>query len=163
MKHVPPDVNPSFPLHFQHGLGQASDAPPLRFSSPAAVTPGIEVRIFRHSSVRLIARDRESVSSLKEGETILPADEVISSACEHSLKHAPAIRRRRQIPSLEDNTMEIAEQVRFDVAQRPIKNRDAIVLLGYSISAIVLLIVIYFGSMSSGTAVADFESMIVFP
>src|ERR1700693_4974374 len=44
MKHVPPDVNPSFPLHFQHGLGQASDAPPLRFSPPAAVTPGIEVR-----------------------------------------------------------------------------------------------------------------------
>jgi hypothetical protein len=59
--------------------------------------------------------------------------------------------------------MEIAEQTRFDVAQRPIKNRDAIVSLGYSISAIVLLIAIYLGSMSSGTAAADFASMIVFP
>jgi len=59
--------------------------------------------------------------------------------------------------------MEIAEQTRFDVAQRPIKNGDAIVLLGYSMSAIVLLIAIYFGSMSSGTAAADFASMIVFP
>jgi hypothetical protein len=75
-----------------------------------------------------------------EGETILSADEVISSACEHRLKHPPAIRHRGQIPSLEDNTMEIAEQTRFDVAQRRVKNRDAIVLLGYSMFAIVLLI-----------------------
>ena len=41
------------------------------------------------------SRSRESVSSLKGGETILPADEVISSACEHSLKHAPASHVRR--------------------------------------------------------------------
>jgi hypothetical protein len=59
--------------------------------------------------------------------------------------------------------MEIAEQTRFDVTLRPIKNRDAIVLLGYSMFAIVLLIAIYIGSMSSGTAAADFASMIVFP
>jgi hypothetical protein len=59
--------------------------------------------------------------------------------------------------------MEIAEQTRFDVSQRQVKNRDAIVLLGYSMFAIVLLIAIYFGSMSSGTAAADFASMIVFP
>ena len=57
--------------------------------------------------------------------------------------------------------MEIAEQARFDVAQRQVKNRDAIVLLGYSMFAIVLLIVIYFASMSS--AAGDFASMIVFP
>ena len=59
--------------------------------------------------------------------------------------------------------MEIAEQTRFDVAQRQVKSRDAIVLLGYSMFAIVLLIAIYIGSMSSGTAAADFASMIVFP
>ena len=59
--------------------------------------------------------------------------------------------------------MEIAGQTGFDVALRPIKNRDAIVLLGYSMFAIVLLIAIYIGSMSSGTAAADFASMIVFP
>ena len=59
--------------------------------------------------------------------------------------------------------MDIAEQIRFDVAQRPVKNRDAIASLGYSMFAIVLLIAIYFGSMSSGTAAADFASMIVFP
>ena len=59
--------------------------------------------------------------------------------------------------------MEIAEQTRFDVAQRRVKNRDAIVLLGYSMFAIVLLIAIYFGSMSSGTAAADLASLIVFP
>ena len=57
--------------------------------------------------------------------------------------------------------MEIAEQSRFGVVRD--KNRDAIVVLGYSMLAIVLLIAIYFGSMSSGTAAADFASMIVFP
>ncbi len=51
--------------------------------------------------------------------------------------------------------MEIAEQTRFDVAQRQVKNRDAIVLLGYSMFAIVFLIEIYFASMSSGTAAGD--------
>jgi len=56
--------------------------------------------------------------------------------------------------------MEIAEQTRFDVAQHQVKNRDAIV---YSMFAIVLLIAIYFASMSSGTAAGDFASMIVFP
>jgi hypothetical protein len=59
--------------------------------------------------------------------------------------------------------MEIAGQTRFDVGQRQVRNRDAIVLLGYSMFAVVLLIAIYFGSMSSGTAAGDFASMIVFP
>ena len=59
--------------------------------------------------------------------------------------------------------MEIAERARFDIVQRRVKNRDAIVLLGYSMFAIVFLIAIYFGSKSSGAAAADFASMIVFP
>jgi hypothetical protein len=59
--------------------------------------------------------------------------------------------------------MEIAEQTRFEITQRQVKNHDAMILLGYSISAIVLLIAIYFGSMSSGTAPSDLASMIVFP
>ena len=59
--------------------------------------------------------------------------------------------------------MEIAEQTRLDVAQRQVRNRDAIVLLGYSMFAIVFLIEVYFASMSSGTAAGDFASMIVFP
>jgi hypothetical protein len=59
--------------------------------------------------------------------------------------------------------MQIAEQTRFDVARGQVKNRDAMLLLGYSMFAIVLLIAIYFGSMSSGTAAGDFASMIVFP
>ena len=59
--------------------------------------------------------------------------------------------------------MEIAEQTRFDVAQRQVKNRDEIVLLGYSMFAIVFLIEIYFASMSSGIAPGDLASMTVFP
>jgi len=59
--------------------------------------------------------------------------------------------------------MEIAGQTRFDIAQRQVKNRNATFLLGYSMFAIVFLIEIYFGSMSSGTAAGDFASMTVFP
>jgi hypothetical protein len=58
--------------------------------------------------------------------------------------------------------MEIAEQTRF-TAQSEVKNHNAMIFLGYSIFAIVLLTAIYFGSMSSGTAPGDFASMIVFP
>ena len=58
--------------------------------------------------------------------------------------------------------MEIAEQIRL-TAQSEVNNQDAMILLGYSIFAIVLLIAIYFGSMSSGTVPGDFASMIVFP
>jgi hypothetical protein len=62
-----------------------------------------------------------------------------------------------------DKTMEIAGQTRFDIAQRQVKNRNATFLLGYSIFASVLLIAIYFGSMSSGIAPGDLASMTVFP
>jgi hypothetical protein len=58
--------------------------------------------------------------------------------------------------------MEIAEQTRF-TAQSEVKNHNAMIFLGYSIFAIVLLTAIYFGSMSSGTAPSDFASMILFP
>jgi hypothetical protein len=44
-----------------------------------------------------------------------------------------------------------------------VKNYDMSILLGYSIFAIVFLVVIYFDSMSPGTAPADFVSMTVFP
>jgi hypothetical protein len=56
--------------------------------------------------------------------------------------------------------MEMAEQF---TAQREVKNHDAMISVGYAIFAIVLLIAIYFGSMSSGTAPGDFASMTVFP
>ena len=58
--------------------------------------------------------------------------------------------------------MRIAEQTLF-TAQSEVKNHNAMIFLGYSIFAIVLLTAIYFGSMSSGTAPGDFASMIFFP
>ena len=61
--------------------------------------------------------------------------------------------------------MEIAEQftVRRQAEDVEVKNYDISILLGYSIFAIVFLIVIYFDSISPGTAAADFASMTVFP
>jgi hypothetical protein len=64
---------------------------------------------------------------------------------------------------LEDKMTEIAEQTRFDVTKREVRNHDATILVGYSILAIVLLIAIYFGSLSAGTAPSDFTSMTAFP
>jgi hypothetical protein len=66
--------------------------------------------------------------------------------------------------------MEIAEQFADqhqikspEVKNSEAKNYDMSILLGYSIFAIVFLVVIYFDSMSPGTAPADFVSMTVFP
>jgi hypothetical protein len=64
--------------------------------------------------------------------------------------------------------MSIAERTDFDATElgatkREVKNHDTTILLGYSIFAIVLLIAIYFDSMSSGTPAGDFVSMTVFP
>jgi hypothetical protein len=59
--------------------------------------------------------------------------------------------------------MKIAEQTRLDVAQRKVRNHDTMLLPSYSIFAIVLLIAIYLGSMSAGTAPDDFATMTVFP
>jgi hypothetical protein len=59
--------------------------------------------------------------------------------------------------------MAIAQQVRLEVASREVKGHDVTILVGYSFFATVLLLGIYFGSMSSGTALGDFASMTVFP
>jgi hypothetical protein len=66
---------------------------------------------------------------------------------------------------LEDDTMEIAEQftAQRQIKNSDVKNYDVAILLGYSIFAIVFLIVVYFDSMSSGTAPGDFASMTLFP
>src|SRR3954453_3117081 len=40
---------------------------------------------------------------------------------------------------LEDNTMGIAEQAHFYIAQRQVKDHDALIVFGYSILAIALL------------------------
>lgn len=59
--------------------------------------------------------------------------------------------------------MEIAQQSRFAPAKPQVQSRDTTILVGYSILAIVFLIAMYFASMSSGTAPADFATMTVFP
>lgn len=59
--------------------------------------------------------------------------------------------------------MEIAQKTRLETARRKISDLDVTILLGYSISAIMLLIGIYLGSMSAGTAPGDFATMTVFP
>jgi hypothetical protein len=59
--------------------------------------------------------------------------------------------------------MEIAQQARLEAAERGVTGHDVTILLGYSFFAIVLLLGIYFGSMSSGTALGDFASMTVLP
>jgi hypothetical protein len=59
--------------------------------------------------------------------------------------------------------MDIARQTRFEPAQREVRKHDISILLGYSAFAILLLIGIYWGSMSAGTAPGDFAWMTVFP
>jgi hypothetical protein len=59
--------------------------------------------------------------------------------------------------------MAIAQQAHLEAASRGAKGHDATILIGYSFFAIVLLLGIYFGSMSSGTALGDFASIAVFP
>jgi hypothetical protein len=58
--------------------------------------------------------------------------------------------------------MAIAEQNSFEIAPND-RNYDFSIQVGYAAFAIVLLIAIYFGSMSSGTAPGDFAMMTVFP
>ncbi len=59
--------------------------------------------------------------------------------------------------------MAVVEQTRFETIQREIRNHHATISFGYSIFAIALLIGIYWGSLSSGTAPGDLASMTVFP
>ena len=59
--------------------------------------------------------------------------------------------------------MAIAKQARLDTIQHTARSHDTAILLGYVIFSIALMIAIYLGSMSSGTAPGDFASMTVFP
>jgi hypothetical protein len=59
--------------------------------------------------------------------------------------------------------MAIVQQAGFETAPRDLKSYDYAILIGYAAFAIVLLIAIYFASMSSGTAPSDFASLTVFP
>jgi hypothetical protein len=58
--------------------------------------------------------------------------------------------------------MAIAQQNSFEIASSE-RNYDLSIQIGYAAFATVLLIAIYFGSMSSGTAPADFAAMTVLP
>lgn len=59
--------------------------------------------------------------------------------------------------------MEIVQRTRFKTAQREVGSHDAAIVLGYAAFAVVLMIAIYLGSLSSGTAPGDFATMTVFP
>jgi hypothetical protein len=59
--------------------------------------------------------------------------------------------------------MEIAERSRFEATQREVRSYDTAIMFAYALLSIMLLIVIYLDSMSSGTASGDFASMVAFP
>jgi hypothetical protein len=73
------------------------------------------------------------------------------------------VRTLNRKENIGDKTMGIAQQTRFETTQREVRNHDAMILAGYSVFAILLIIGLYLGSMSPGTAPGDFASMIVFP
>ena len=57
--------------------------------------------------------------------------------------------------------MAIAEQNHF-VAEK-VRDRDASIMLGYLIVSVIFLVALYSASMSAGTALGDFASMVAFP
>jgi hypothetical protein len=59
--------------------------------------------------------------------------------------------------------MEIVQSTQFITAQREVRSHDVPIIFGYAAFAIVLLIAIYLGSLSSGTGPGDFATMTVFP
>ena len=59
--------------------------------------------------------------------------------------------------------MAIVQQTGFETSQSDLKSYDSTILVGYAAFAIVLLIAIYFDSMSSGMATNEFATMTVFP
>jgi hypothetical protein len=59
--------------------------------------------------------------------------------------------------------MAIAQQNGFEIASGGLENYDVRIQVGYAAFAILLLIAIYFGSASSGTAPGDLAVMTVFP
>jgi hypothetical protein len=70
---------------------------------------------------------------------------------------------RDRIGHIGDKQMQIAQQTRFETAQREVRSHDVMILLGYTAFAILLLIGIYWGSLASGLAPSDLASMTVFP
>lgn len=59
--------------------------------------------------------------------------------------------------------MAIAQQTRFEIAPSESRSYDTGILIGYAALATVLLIAIYLGSLSPGTAPGDFAAMTIFP
>jgi hypothetical protein len=59
--------------------------------------------------------------------------------------------------------MEIAQKTEFETAEHVVKSNDVTIVLGYAAFAVVLLIAMYFGSISSGMQPGDFAAMTVFP
>ena len=59
--------------------------------------------------------------------------------------------------------MEIAQRTKFETTEHEVRSHDVTIILGYTAFAILLLIAMYIGSMSSGTASGDFATMTVFP
>ena len=59
--------------------------------------------------------------------------------------------------------MALAQQVRLTATKNDERSHDTAILLGYSIFAIVMVIAIYLASGRSGTDIADFANMTVFP
>jgi hypothetical protein len=59
--------------------------------------------------------------------------------------------------------MAIVQQTGFETAPSDLKSYDSTIMVGYAAFAIVLLIAIYFASMSSGMAPNEFATMTVFP
>jgi len=59
--------------------------------------------------------------------------------------------------------MEIVQSTKLSPAQREVKSHDGTIMLSYLALAIVFMIAIYLGSLSSGTAPGDFATMTVFP
>jgi hypothetical protein len=59
--------------------------------------------------------------------------------------------------------MAIVQQAGFEAAPSHLKSYDSKILVGYAAFAILLLIAIYFDSMSSGMSANEFATMTVFP
>jgi hypothetical protein len=62
-----------------------------------------------------------------------------------------------------DCKMELAQQVRIASTKSDAPSRDISGILGYPVSADVMLIAIYLAAGEPGTAAADFANLTVFP
>jgi hypothetical protein len=62
-----------------------------------------------------------------------------------------------------DKTMGIARQTIFRPVQSEVRSHDVAILFGYAAFAMVVLIAVYFDSLSSGTSPSDLASMTGFP